>query len=117
MDVSIIICTRNRAAHLQKTLRALGATSVPPQLEIELLVVDNGSTDRTALVVEANAPRGWSVHRVVESEPGVARARNRGIAETAGDVLLFTDDDVRVSREWIGPMVASPLPIRSGATG
>lgn len=112
MDVSVIICTRNRASHLRETLRSLGNTHVPTDLDIEVVVVDNGSTDDTASVVEAWSPAGWSVRRIVETTPGVARARNRAVAVSTGAVLLFTDDDLRFPNEWIGPMTR---PILRGA--
>ncbi len=55
--VSIIVCSRNRAASLDRTLRALGQASIPPGWKAEVLVVDNGSTDETA---EGGAKRGAS---------------------------------------------------------
>jgi len=109
MDVSIVISTRNRAAHLRETLRSLAATHVPSALKVELVVVDNGSTDETASVVDAWGREDWPVRRVVEPQPGLSRARNRGVRASTGHVLLFTDDDVRVPDEWIGPMVAPIL--------
>jgi glycosyltransferase involved in cell wall biosynthesis len=109
MDVSIIICTRNRAPHLRETLRSLAATHVPPELAVELIVVDNGSTDETASVVDEWAPQGWPVRYVFEDQPGLSRAGNRGVAASKGRVILFTDDDIRVPKEWIGPMVGPIL--------
>lgn len=108
MDVSVIIATRNRASHLRETLRSLANTHVPAELSGELVVVDNGSTDETASVIEAWSPVDWPVRCVVESTPGLSQARNRGVREASGAVVLFTDDDVRVPAEWIGPM-ASPI--------
>jgi glycosyltransferase involved in cell wall biosynthesis len=48
--VSIVVCTRNRADALSKTLRAISRLVVPPGIAVELLVVDNGSTDDTQSV-------------------------------------------------------------------
>ena len=109
MDVTVIICTRNRASHLRETLRSLAATRVPPELEVELIVVDNGSTDDTASVVDEWAPQGWPVRYIFEDQPGLSRAGNRGVAASKGRVILFTDDDVRVPKDWIGPMVGPIL--------
>jgi len=109
MDVSVIICTLNRAPHLRETLRSLAVTHVPSDLDVELVVVNNGSTDETASVIDAYSPEGWTVRRVEEPQPGLSRAGNSGIAASKGDILLFTDDDVRVPDEWIGPMVAPIL--------
>lgn len=111
MDVSVIICTRNRADHLQEMLKSVAETYVPPSIDVELIVVDNGSTDGTSAVVESQAPTGanWSVRYVLEPDPGLSRARNRGVRESRGRAILFTDDDVRVPHEWIGPMVTPIL--------
>lgn len=109
IDVSLLICTRNRAGSLRETLRSIAATEVPASYRVELLVVDNGSTDQTAEVVEAEAPSALHPRRVVEPTPGLSRARNAGIAAARGDVLLFTDDDVQVPSNWIEPMAAPIL--------
>jgi glycosyltransferase involved in cell wall biosynthesis len=104
MKVSVIIVTRNRAADLAGTLNALRAAVVPDGLQAELLVVDNGSTDNTAEVARSFAHPSFTVRYVFESHRGAARARNRGLEETAGELILFTDDDVRVPPGWLAGM-------------
>lgn len=104
MRISVIIVTRNRAADLAGTLGAMRAVGVPDGLEGELLVVDNGSTDDTAAVVRSAAHPKLPVRYLLESERGQSRARNRGLAETTGEVILFTDDDVRVPPGWLTGM-------------
>lgn len=102
--VSIIICTRNRAESLRETLASIASCHVPPDLSAELLVVDNGSTDHTQQVIaEASVPN-MPVRTVIEQKRGLSNARNRALQEATGDVLLFTDDDVRVPLDWIGRM-------------
>lgn len=113
MDVSILICTRNRAESLRHTLRSIAATRIPSSLSVELVVVDNGSSDETPSVIEEEAPTDLLSRSVVEPTPGASHARNAGIDATEGEVLLFTDDDVRVPEIWIEPMVA---PILEGKT-
>lgn len=101
MDASIIVCSYNRAESLKDTLAALAALKTPPDLQWEVLVVDNNSRDHTRQVVEA-AQRDWPRLRYVfESAQGLSHARNRGIAEAAGEVILFTDDDVLPEPEWL----------------
>lgn len=105
MDVSIFICTRNRAGSLRDTLSSLRRAHVPDGVRMELVVVDNGSTDGTREVVES-MHFGWGAPRhEVEPEPGVSHARNRAIRVGRGDVLLWTDDDVRVPVDWIPRMI------------
>jgi len=107
-SVSIIICTRNRADVLQRTLESIAQTEVPPQTILELIVVDNDSTDATRRVVEqTHLP--FPVKYAFEAQRGTAHARNRALAVAQHDVLLWTDDDVLVPHEWIQPMIAPIL--------
>ena len=110
-SVSILLCTRDRAASLRPTLASIGQCEVPAGLSGELVVVDNGSRDNTAAVVADAAFGGQAVRRVFEPLPGLSRARNAGLQATASDVLLFTDDDVRVPVDWIEGMCR---PVLSG---
>jgi glycosyltransferase involved in cell wall biosynthesis len=109
-SISIIICTRNRCDDLTRTLESLGSVELPAGADVELLVVDNGSTDRTPDVVAAAAGRlpGIGVRHLVEPVAGQSRARNLGVAESIGEVVLFTDDDVRPPGDWI-TAVTSPI--------
>ena len=109
--VSVIICTSNRAAHLRQTLAALGALPVPGDMPAELVVVDNGSTDDTADVVQQCRLPNMPVRYILEPRRGKGYAYNLGMAEAAGAVFLFTDDDVRPPQDWIAGMCG---PILSG---
>lgn len=102
--VSFIICTRNRADSLRETLASVGRLRVPQGLAAELLVVDNGSSDHTREVVEQAGLANVPVRYVFEPQKGLSNARNRAIAESTGDILLWTDDDVRVPEDWIEGM-------------
>lgn len=101
MDASIIVCTYNRAESLEDTLAALKALAAPEDLDWEVVVVDNNSKDRTRQIVE-QAMKAWPRLRYVfEPSQGLSHARNRGIAETTGRTLLFTDDDVLPEPDWL----------------
>ena len=104
-SVSLLICTRNRARALRHTLDSIAETHCPPVSAIELIVVDNGSTDDTQSVV-AGASLPFPVRYVVEPRPGAANARNAALAAARHDILLWTDDDIRVPHDWVGPMMA-----------
>jgi glucosyl-dolichyl phosphate glucuronosyltransferase len=92
-EFSIILCTRNRAELLSRALENLRAIDYRAE-DVELVLVDNGSTDATREVVERSLLRfGYSVRYFYEPKPGLSAARNRGIGEARGRFLLFTDDD------------------------
>lgn len=104
MRVSIIIVTRDRAGDLKQTLQAMRQVAVTDGLEAELLVVDNGSSDETANVVMSCEPGSIPVRYTCEPRAGQSIGRNRGLAETTGEMILFTDDDVRPPVDWLSGM-------------
>jgi len=106
MDISVIVCTHNRASSLRKTLDTLGQMSVPPDLRWELLVVDNDSSDDTRQAVNEFTERtGLDVRYVWEPQRGKSVALNTGIKKAKGGIIAFTDDDVRVAPEWLHELV------------
>ena len=113
--VSIIICTRDRAESLRRDLRAVGETAVPADLALEVLVVDNGSLDRTRPVVRQAKLWGQAPRYLYEPRLGLSCARNAGMAAARGEVLLWTDDDVRPGRTWIEALCRPILDGRADA--
>src|SRR4051812_5519603 len=91
-DISIIICTANRAAELRDTLESLARVRQPGL--VELLVVDNRSTDSTRAVVE-DLVRGYPfpLRYLFEGEEGKYAALNAGIRAARGTIIVATDDD------------------------
>lgn len=108
MDCSVIICTRERAPMLKKTLEAFTRVIVPQELRVEMIVVDNGSMDDTAETVRRARHPQMEILLVYEFCPGKSRALNAAMAIAKADVLLFTDDDVEPAADWIEKM-ARPL--------
>lgn len=105
MRASIVIVTRNRASQLRATLESLKQVIVPEGLDCELLVIDNGSDDETANVVdEFRSPRIIARH-VLEEKRGKSCGMNRAFGEARGEVILSADDDVRFGPDWIGRMI------------
>ena len=100
--LSVAVCTRDRPDDLRDCLNAIKRQVVPPH---EVVVVDNASSsDQTRLLVQRDFP---SIRYVHEPRPGLDWARNRAIAETSGDVLAFTDDDVLVDGRWTAAIAAA----------
>lgn len=86
--VSVIVPTRNRASLLTQTLRSIRAQDA---VELEILVVDDRSTDGTPAIARAVDPR---VRVLPNAGPsGASAARNLGIAEARGEWIAFCDDD------------------------
>ena len=92
MELSWVICTRNRAAQLRACLASL--KNQVTNREWELIVVDNGSADGTRQVIEDFQVGFEHDSRLVfESNQGLGNARNAGWTQAGGDIVLFTDDD------------------------
>ncbi len=103
-SVEIAICTWNRSALLAQTLESLTRLEIPPSLQWRVLVVDNGSRDDTEEILDAFGDV-LPLVPLAESEQGHTRARNRAIAASEADLILWTDDDVVVSPAWLRAFV------------
>jgi glucosyl-dolichyl phosphate glucuronosyltransferase len=102
-SVSLIIPTRNRAGTLLRTLRSV-ARGLGGADGVEVIIVDNGSTDATASVCRTLAQEfpshPW--HYYYDSMPGLLTGRHRGAKEARGEILCYLDDDVIIDPSWIG---------------
>lgn len=103
--VSVVVATFRRPELVVRCVSSLLASDYP---NFEVLVVDN-SPDRpdTCRALAPLLAADSRVRYLVEPDPGVARARNRGIAESRGEVVIFTDDDAAVDPGWISAHVAA----------
>jgi glucosyl-dolichyl phosphate glucuronosyltransferase len=99
VDLSVIVPTYNRAASLLALLRDLDRLRAG-DLTIEIIVVDNGSSDETPRVVRRHALVDPRIRYTLERRRGASCARNAGIAVARAPILAFIDDDVRPSVEW-----------------
>lgn len=86
--ISVVIATRNRSGYLREAIDSvLGQTYSP----VELIVVDDGSTDDTPAVVASYGDR--IAHALRQHHGGCSAARNRGVRRASGPLLAFLDDD------------------------
>ena len=95
---SFVICTRNRPQELARCLKSLADQTVLPT---EVIVVDNASTDARSREITVAAGATY----VREDRPGLDFARNAGVSVATGEIVVFTDDDVRLHPRWLQRMV------------
>lgn len=100
--MSVVIATRDREEYIERCVEALFSQALSPS-EYEIVIVDDGSSDRTAervADVSRHAPCKLRYIRLAESQ-GPARARNAGIGAAQGRIVAFTDDDCRPDPKWL----------------
>ncbi len=100
--LTAIICTYNRAKYISNLLESIAANDLEKS-EYEILLVDNNCTDNTREVCEAFAKLHKDVHfrYVTEPEQGLSAARNKGIKEAKGDIIVYIDDDALVDPHYL----------------
>ncbi|MEX0958176.1 MAG: glycosyltransferase family A protein [Burkholderiales bacterium] len=100
-DISVIIPVWNDADRLARCLRSLEAQTFPRE-RMEVLVVDNGSSDASAQVA-----RGFAfVTLLEEPRPGSYCARNRALNVARGEFVAFTDSDCEAAPDWLANGIA-----------
>ncbi|WP_353953329.1 glycosyltransferase [Knoellia sp. S7-12] len=104
MDVSVIVCAHNEEQHLPSQLNALIEQECPGQWE--LIVVDNASTDKTALIAKRMAQRHPKL-RVIQAEErkGKGYALAVGVRSADSDLIVFCDADDVVAPGWLAALV------------
>ena len=105
-SASVIVCTHDRAALLPRCIESIAAQRRPAS-EVEIVIVDNASTDDTAAIARRLQQRMDGLRYAYEPTLGLSRARNHGIGIATGDVLLFIDDDATAQDGWLDSMLAA----------
>jgi glycosyltransferase involved in cell wall biosynthesis len=104
--VSVVTPTLNRPEPLARALASLFAQGGLDDLEAELIVVDNSPDMNARSAVEALAQKApFPLHYVSEPRPGVANARNAGVAAATGRWIAFLDDDEEAAPDWLAALV------------
>ncbi|WP_016952273.1 glycosyltransferase family 2 protein [Anabaena sp. PCC 7108] len=98
LQISAIICTHNRDTYLGAAIDSLLAQDFTTNFEI--VVVDNGSSDRTREVVEQRAA-DTRLKYIFEPTLGLSVARNTGAKATSADIIAYLDDDAVASPQWL----------------
>ena len=100
--LSVIICTYNREKYIRPLMESIAANTLAKD-QYEIVLVDNNCTDNTQLVCEQFAADHTDVtfRYVVETEQGLSAARNKGIQEAHGDIVVYVDDDALVDTHYL----------------
>jgi glucosyl-dolichyl phosphate glucuronosyltransferase len=118
--ISCVICTYNRDKFIIMCLESLSRQNAPKE-QFEVIVVDNASTDGTANLVKSflNEHSDLPFRYVFEPKKGLSNARNRGIEEAKGEIVLYLDDDAESEPNLISEMISffEEHPEASGAGG
>ena len=106
MELSLVIATYNNATSLARTLKSV-AEQDAVKTSWECIVVNNASTDNTNSCVEALIKEYSHINLrlVEESKQGLSHARNKGIAESKGDIIAFIDDDETINKEFVSAYI------------
>jgi glucosyl-dolichyl phosphate glucuronosyltransferase len=112
--LSIVICTYNNADSLALTLRQLSTQILKPNDKVEVILVNNNSSDKTAEIAEemcaeftrqstqqSSQNGSMPFYYVFEAKQGLSQARNTGVDKAQGEYILFTDDDAELPNNWI----------------
>jgi len=105
---SIVICTYNQAEALRNSLESINNSKDVTHSDIELLVIINNCTDNTLEICSKfENVSAFPFKYITEKEQGLSYARNRGIKESIGEIIIFTDDDVVVPDHWLSAILTT----------
>jgi glycosyltransferase involved in cell wall biosynthesis len=101
-SVTVIVCTRDRPDQLEPALKSVLASEFR---DYELVVVDQSQDAATARVVQRLSAVDRRVRLIRDHGKGLSRARNTGIANSTGELIIFTDDDCQPESDWLSTIV------------
>jgi glycosyltransferase involved in cell wall biosynthesis len=99
--ISLVLSTYNNATSLELSLLQLAAQQIVDPNQVEFIIVNNNSSDRTNSVIEHMDFGVFHHQYFTETRQGLSHARNKGVENAQGDYILFTDDDAELSLDWI----------------
>jgi GT2 family glycosyltransferase len=98
-QASVVVCSHNGARTIRDTLEGLRHLAYP---NFETIVVDDGSTDATAMIAAE-----YDVRLIRTENRGLSNARNTGLAAATGEIVAYTDDDARPDPHWLTYLAAA----------
>ncbi len=107
--ISVVVCTYNGARTLDETLAALERVDYP---DVEVIVINDGSTDTTEAIA-----RRHSCRLVSTENRGLSHARNLGLSEATGSIVAYLDDDAYPDPHWLRYLALAFLRSEHGGVG
>ena len=107
--ISVVVCTHNGAATIAECLEGCTALDYP---NFEVLVIDDGSTDRTAEIAA-----DFDVRVISTQNSGLAAARNVGLRHASGEIVAYLDDDASPDPDWLRYLAAGFMTTPHAAIG
>lgn len=118
VDISVVICTYNRAELLHRALESIVRQKTDSKFTYEIVVIDDGSTDCTSNIVKRVATSSKvPVRYFYQKGDSIADARNRGIAEAHGKWIAWFDDDQWTESDWLMNLHAVALKMSTDCVG
>ncbi len=96
MLISIVIPAYNEEKYIDKTLQSVNKLEKKKGWQVELLVVNGGSTDKTAEIA-----RNYGARVINEPHRGIGFARQQGLLQAKGEIVAYTDADTIVPKDWL----------------
>lgn len=103
--VSIVIPAYNEEKYIENSLRSLLESEQKTKINYEVILVDNNSSDRTAVIAQKYA-KGMNLRIIKETSQGRGTARARGFKEAKGDIILSADADTVYYPDWIDTLIS-----------
>jgi GT2 family glycosyltransferase len=100
-ELSVVVCTHERPADLQRCLEGLALVQQP----LEVVVVDSASRVPCDRLAHSYADRIPGLSYLFVDRPGLSRARNAGVAAARGSIIAFIDDDAAPTPGWAGALL------------
>jgi GT2 family glycosyltransferase len=113
-ECSVIIATRNRPRQLERMLASL-EHQTPKNVCFEVIIVHNGSDEEARSSVGRDTFSRFAIITLIEEKAGRSQALNRGMEIARGNLVIFADDDITVSPEWIHDLSAASERYRDAA--
>ncbi len=100
--LSVIICTYNREKYIYNILKSIAENDFPYE-GYEIVLINNNCTDNTKVECDrfVNDFPNIQYREFIETNQGLSHARNRGIKESKGDILVYVDDDALINKEYL----------------